>query len=135
MDLFSLRESRGICPRDCGPDPHGWLMGSQHSESPWTVRVGLDGSREAPSSSGGVRMLHDGATAAPRRRNPILCYGSQISIMFGPMASRWRGESVFAHLERWRSTVAAGDGGMIRVDHGDSGSLLRRLGCPIFVVQ
>jgi hypothetical protein len=43
------------------------------------------------------------------------------------MASRWRGESVFAHLERRWSTVTAGDGGMIQVDLGDSRSLLRWL--------
>jgi hypothetical protein len=40
------------------------------------------------------------------------------------MASRWRGESVFAHLERRWSMVVAGDGSMIRVDLGDSRSLL-----------
>jgi hypothetical protein len=86
--------------------------------------VGLDGSRAAPGSSGGARTLYGGASAAPHWRKPILCCGGQISIRFGPMASQWRGESVFAHLERWRSMVAAGDSGMIQVDLGDSRSLL-----------
>jgi hypothetical protein len=99
------------------------------------VHVGLDGSRAALASSGGARTLHGGASAAPCRRNPILCYGGQILIRFRPMASQWRGESVFAHLVRQWSTVAAGDGGTIRVDLGGSRSLLQRLGCPVFLVQ
>jgi hypothetical protein len=70
--------------------------------------VGLYGSRAAPAGSGGTRMPHGGASVAPRRRSPILCYGGQISIWFGPMASQWRGESIFAHLERrWRLATVA----------------------------
>jgi hypothetical protein len=51
------------------------------------------------------------------------------------MASQWRGESSFSHLERQRSTVAAGDGGTIQVDLSDGGSLLRRSVRPASLVQ
>jgi hypothetical protein len=54
---------------------------------------------------------------------------------FWPMALQWRGESIFAHLEWQRSTVAAGDSGTIRVDLGDGKSLLRRLVRPVFLIQ
>jgi hypothetical protein len=70
------------------------------------VRVGHNGSRAAPAGSGS-------ASVAFHWRSRILRYGGQVSMRFGPMASRWQGASIFAHLERRRLTVAAGDGGMI----------------------
>jgi hypothetical protein len=97
--------------------------------------VGFDGSRAAPTSSGGARTPHGGASAVPHRRSPILRYSGQISMRFGPMASQWRGESIFAHLERRRLTVVAGDGSTIQVDLGDDGSLLQRSVHPVSLVQ
>jgi hypothetical protein len=96
--------------------------------------VGFDGSRAAPTSSGGARTPHGGASAVPHR-SPILRYSGQILMRFGPMASQWRGESIFAHLERRRLTVVAGDGSTIQVDLGDDGSLLQRSVHPVSLVQ
>jgi hypothetical protein len=88
------------------------------------AHVGFNGSEGAPTGSGGGRIAHDGASAAPHRRSSSLLYGGQVSMRFGPMALQWWGETVFAHLERQRSMVAAEDDGTIRVVLGDNRSLL-----------
>jgi hypothetical protein len=128
MELFFLRKIHRICPQHRGPGPSAPAHGS------------TDFIKRRPLASGStarikpielvsqllISIVHhrsDGRARWLTGAQVFSSYGGRFLMRFAPTGSQWRGERVYANLNRWRAAMKPGNSEAARpvVVNGEGG--------------